>query len=135
MAGKHRRRSGKKLLGFNARGKTQYGDRLGAPTPPRRKPSSPGPISPGKPRGILNEQAKELGQLQRELGEEYAGNGMTAAEAGQAIDEARVRLRRRDRESQAPRRGTSTTQAAELAELQRALNEPYTGDLTEVDTP
>jgi hypothetical protein len=45
----HRRRSGKKKLGFQARGGTSHGDWLGAPRPA------------GKPRGISNEQAKELG--------------------------------------------------------------------------
>jgi hypothetical protein len=75
----HRRRSGKKKLGFQARGGTSHGDWLGAPRPA------------GKPRGISNEQAKELGRLCRQHRVPYNGNGMTAAQAAREIDRLRSR--------------------------------------------
>ena len=47
---------------------------------------------PRKPRGISNEQAKELAQHQRQLGEQYTGHGMTHDDAASAIAAARARL-------------------------------------------
>ena len=38
-----------------------------------------------KPKGITNEQAKELGRLQRAAGERYSGSGMTEREARAGI--------------------------------------------------
>jgi hypothetical protein len=49
-----------------------------------RLPAAPRPgneRSTRKPRGITNEQAKELARLQRTAGESYTGNGMTEREA------------------------------------------------------
>jgi hypothetical protein len=52
----------------------------------------PPPRSVPKPRGISNDQARELAGLQRRLGERYTGSGMTAADADRAIRAARERL-------------------------------------------
>ena len=132
--GVHRRRSGKKSLGYTARGNSNRSDKLlgAAPAKPRRARSSRSSAASAEPRGITNEQAAELAKVQRALGEAYTGNGMTEVQAKRAIDGAWTRLDRR-RESQAPEsqapkpRGISNLQAAELAELQRTLGEPYTG--------
>lgn len=44
-------------------------------------------------RGITPKQAKYLASLQRRLRTPYTGNGMTAAEASHAIDDAKRQLR------------------------------------------
>jgi hypothetical protein len=48
-------------------------------------PRSSGQRPAQRAKGITNEQAKELGRLQRAAGEPYTGNGMTAREARQDI--------------------------------------------------
>lgn len=45
-----------------------------------------------KPRGISNEQAREMAALARDVGEPYHGRGMTAADAASEIKTLR-RLR------------------------------------------
>ena len=53
--------------------------RASAPNEPRGQPSQWRTRS--KPKGITNEQAKELARLQRAAGEPYSGSGMTEREA------------------------------------------------------
>ena len=45
-----------------------------------------------KPRGISNEQAKELARLQRAAGEAYSGSGMTEARARAEIQRLKLKL-------------------------------------------
>jgi hypothetical protein len=61
----HRRRSGKSLLGYEARGDSNYGDYLGAPGPGRQRKSKTGKKGPTGP------QQKLLARLCREQGIEY----------------------------------------------------------------
>src|SRR5690242_15686549 len=48
-----------------------------------------------KPRGISNEQAKELARLQRAAGEAYSGSGMTEARARAEIQRLKAEVSRR----------------------------------------
>jgi hypothetical protein len=55
-----------------------------------RLPAAPRPgneRSTSKPRGITNQQTKELARLQRAAGEPYTGNGMTLREARAEIQQ------------------------------------------------
>jgi hypothetical protein len=85
---KHRRRSGKKLLGYQARGSAKS-DRV-TPKPKRNAPKPrPSEAPKPKPRGISNDQARLLGALCRQQGMPYRGQGMTYAEAAHEIDRLR----------------------------------------------
>jgi hypothetical protein len=64
--------------------------------PARRNVVSLAGGNPSRPRppGISNDQARELGALQRELGVPYTGHGMTARQARNAIEAYRRQLDR-----------------------------------------
>jgi hypothetical protein len=63
----HRRRSGKKLLGYRARGGSQYGDQLGVKAEPNKGQGRRKRVG----RGPTGEQQKRLAELCRTLGERY----------------------------------------------------------------
>ena len=67
--GGHRRRSGKKLLGYRARGSSQYGDQLGVKTEPKKGQGKGRPER--RERGPTGEQQKRLAELCRALDLRY----------------------------------------------------------------
>lgn len=63
-------------------------------------------------RGITNRQASYLAALSRELGQPYAGSGMSRLEASLAIRDAQEQLRRRSAMRQTARAGSQRPPAA-----------------------
>jgi hypothetical protein len=143
---RHRRRAGRKLLGYKARGNTAYGDRLGDSAPEReRQPAKPqattqkprtdharGPTAEQqKPRtdharGPTGEQQKVLAALCRERGIKYLAP-KTAAQAEAQI--RRLLVERGDDRGLALDRqcGPTGQQQKELAALcrQRGASYPF----------
>jgi hypothetical protein len=60
-------------------------------------------------RGITNRQAKYLAALQRELGERYTGNGLSAHQASLEIERLKRLLELRDQEQLAGAPGPATS--------------------------
>jgi hypothetical protein len=126
----HRRRSGKKLLGYKARGDSAYGDRLGDSAPERkgRGAMKPKPTARKRrsddARGPTGEQQKTLAALCRERGIGYLAPE-TAAQAEAQIRRLLVE-RGDDRELPLDRqRGPTGRQQKELAALCRQHGASY----------
>jgi hypothetical protein len=118
---RHRRRSGKKLLGFRARGNTVYADRLGE-TPSQRK-SAGIPERPKSQRGPSGEQQRQLATLCRAHGIKYPSPS-TARDAAALI--ARLSRRPVDPNALGHNRGPTGEQQKTLAALcrQRGIKYP-----------
>jgi hypothetical protein len=120
LMSRHRRRTGKKLLGFKARGGTVYADRLGASAPERKPPRRTKP--PDSQRGPTGEQQQELAVLCRLHGIKYP-SPTTAAEVDALI--ARLRLRPVDGDVRDRSRGPDAEQQNVLAALCRQHGVKY----------
>jgi hypothetical protein len=116
----HRRRTGKKLLGFEARGNSVYADRLGDSSPGRKslRPAK----SPDSQRGPTGEQQQQLAALCRLHAIAYP-SPTTAAEAGAQI--RRLRLRPVDGDARDRARGPTGEQQKVLAALCRQRGVKY----------
>jgi hypothetical protein len=57
-----------------------------------RRPARSRREAAGRPRGISNDQARELGRLSRQAGVPYGGNGMSAQVAAATIASLRRQL-------------------------------------------
>jgi hypothetical protein len=121
----HRRRTGKKLLGFEARGGTVYGDRLGAGAPERKPPRRT--RLPDSERGPTGEQQQQLAALCRLHGIAYP-SPMTAAETEAQI--RRLRARPVDPNVRDRARGPSGEQQKVLAALCRQHRVKYAAPRT-----